>query len=41
MSGPAMADSPTAYLLQDFAHKLASARRIAVVGNGGIALELV
>jgi hypothetical protein len=27
--------------LQDFAAKLASARRIAVVGNGGIALELV
>jgi hypothetical protein len=27
--------------LQDFASKLASCRRIAVVGNGGIALELV
>jgi hypothetical protein len=28
-------------LLQDFASRLGTARRIAVVGNGGIALELM
>lgn len=33
--------SPLSLHLQDFASKLVSCRRIAVVGNGGIALELV